>query len=239
MLTRPRTLFFYTLAMAIGMVVAGCFSAYAVSNPVPDQQADPAARTVGTVKTVSGPTVALVRDSGIEVPVVVQPGARILRTTAKQRDLKEAVPAELADIQAGDRMLVLRGRFAEDGKTILALFVVIMKQEDISRQQETEREEWRKHGIGGLVAAVDPAGGTVTVSTLAAGGKQTLIHVAPTTTIRRYAPDSIKFDGARPGTLAEIRTGDQLRARGTRNPEGTEFDAQELVSGNFAIFPAR
>jgi hypothetical protein len=43
----------------------------------------------------------------------------------------------------------------------------------------------------------------------------------------------VKFDDAKPGTLDEIKPGDQLRARGQKNADGTEFTAQAIVSGTF------
>ena len=45
--------------------------------------------------------------------------------------------------------------------------------------------------------------------------------------------NSIKFDDAKPSKLSEINPGDQLRARGTKNEEGTEFSAEEIVTGKF------
>ncbi len=50
---------------------------------------------------------------------------------------------------------------------------------------------------------------------------------------RRYAPDSVKFDDAKPSAFEEIRVGDQLRAKGERSPDGTRFKAEEIVSGSF------
>ena len=59
------------------------------------------------------------------------------------------------------------------------------------------------------------------------------VHVSKETIIRRYAPDSVKFDDAKPGTLDQIKPGDQLRARGTKNADGNELAAEEIVSGTF------
>ena len=58
------------------------------------------------------------------------------------------------------------------------------------------------------------------------------------TIIRRYAPDSVKFDDAKPGTLDQIKAGDQLRARGTKSDDGKEMTAAEIVSGTFRSIPA-
>jgi hypothetical protein len=59
------------------------------------------------------------------------------------------------------------------------------------------------------------------------------IHVTKDTDLRRYAPDSVKFDEAKPTTLDQIKPGDQLRARGTRSEDGSEFTAEGIVSGSF------
>jgi hypothetical protein len=67
-----------------------------------------------------------------------------------------------------------------------------------------------------------------------AGGKKTIaIHTTSATILRRYAPDSISFDEAKPAPLDQIKPGDQLRARGARSADGSEFAAEEVVSGTF------
>ena len=63
--------------------------------------------------------------------------------------------------------------------------------------------------------------------------KTLTVHASKNTIIRRYAPDSVKFDDAKPGTLDQIKPGDQLRARGTRSADGSELTADEIVSGTF------
>ncbi|HEV8293466.1 MAG TPA: hypothetical protein VGP94_16125, partial [Tepidisphaeraceae bacterium] len=44
---------------------------------------------------------------------------------------------------------------------------------------------------------------------------------------------SVKFDDAKVAPLDQIKVGDQLRARGTKNADNTEIDAEEAVSGTF------
>jgi hypothetical protein len=51
--------------------------------------------------------------------------------------------------------------------------------------------------------------------------------------LRRYAPDSVQFDDAKPAALDQIKPGDQVRARGTKSSDGSEFAADEIVSGTF------
>jgi hypothetical protein len=49
----------------------------------------------------------------------------------------------------------------------------------------------------------------------------------------RYPANSINFEDAKPGTIDQIKPGDQLNARGTKSEDGTEFTAQAVVSGTF------
>jgi len=112
--------------------------------------------------------------------------------------------------------------------------IIAMKLSDLESKQQREREDWQKRGVAGLVNAVDNATGTVTVSVTAFAGKNTVaIHTTKDTVVRRYAPDSVRFDDAQPGSLAQIKSGDQLRARGTRTADGRELSAEEIVSGAF------
>jgi transcription antitermination factor NusG len=92
--------------------------------------------------------------------------------------------------------------------------------------------------VGGLVTNVDAATGIVTISSGGMGTNRSIaVHIAKDTILRRYAPDSVKFDDAKPAPAnqfwAQIKAGDQLRARGTRNPDGSEVNAEEVVSGAF------
>jgi hypothetical protein len=110
---------------------------------------------------------------------------------------------------------------------------MVMKQSDIAEKQQRERDEWRK-GVGGIVKGVDVAANAITIANaMAASGKPIIIHISPQTEVRRRAPDSVKFDDAKPGTLEQIKPGDQLQARGAKNADGTEFTAQAIVSGTF------
>jgi hypothetical protein len=220
-------------------LAAICVSLAATSRPARAQAAPPAAQTpaaakpVGTIKTISGNTITLTTDAGSDVTILVQDATKLLRVAPGQKDLKDAAPIQLQSLQPGDRILVL-GRLADDGKSVLARSVVAMKQADVAEKQSHEREEWQKHGTGGLVSGVDPATNTITISLPAVGEKKTVtIHLSNATILRRYAPDSVKFDDAKPAPLEQIKPGDQLRARGTRNADGTELTADEVVSGSF------
>ncbi|HXF12968.1 MAG TPA: hypothetical protein VN517_07435 [Terriglobales bacterium] len=188
------------------------------------------AKAVGTVKSITGNSVVLTTEGG-EVTVTLTNSTRILRASPGQTDLKSATPIQASEIHVGDRMLAI-GPTGE-GNSVAASTVVVMTQSDIAQRQQQEREEWRK-GVGGIVKEVNPAAGTIAVvNALVSSGKPIIVHVSPTTSVRRYSPDSVNFDEAKPGTLDQIKTGDQLRARGTKNEDGSEFTAQAIVSGTF------
>jgi len=190
-------------------------------------------KAVGTIKSISGNSIVLAAEGGTDTNVVVQDGARLLQIEPGETDLKKATPLQLSELQTGDRILV-RGAAGPDGKSIVAVSVIAMKKADLAAKHAHDQAEWQRHGIGGLVSAVDPAAGTITVSTSALGGnKSVLVHVSRTTMLRRYAPGSVKFDDAQPAPIAQIQKGDQLRARGQRSADGGELTAEEVVSGSF------
>jgi hypothetical protein len=158
---------------------------------------------------------------------------KILRVPPGEKDLKNATPLQAQDLQPGDRVLV-RGQASGDGHSIAALAVIVMKQADVSAKQEHDREDWQKRGVGGLVTAAAPGGGTITISSAGMSGNHNIvIHTTKTTAARRYAPDSVKFDDARPAPLDQIKPGDQLRARGSHSADGSEVMAEDIVFGSF------
>jgi hypothetical protein len=191
------------------------------------------ARTMGTVESISGNSINLKAQNGATVAVTVPDTARVLRVEPGEKDLKNAVPIQLTDILVGDRILVF-GRASEDTKSVTAATVIAMKKADIDAKQQQEREDWQKRGVGGLVSAVDPAAGTVTISVASfSGTKPLVIHTTNDTIFRRYAPDSVRFDDAKPSKLNEIKPGDQLRARGAKSADGSSLAAEEVVTGSF------
>jgi len=213
------------------LAIAGLLPAAAVAQDA----AGPAAKPVtflGTVQTLSGNTLTVKSDAGATMQVTVEDNARLLRIEPGQKTLTGASPFSLADLQAGDRVMA-RGSANADGNSLAATMLVAIKGADIAQKQGQDREDWQKHGTGGLVKAVDPAAGTVTISSGAGGTRTLVIHVSPTTIIRRYAPGSVRFDQAIKSSLDQIKPGDQLRARGSRSDDGATLEAEEIVSGSF------
>jgi hypothetical protein len=186
-------------------------------------------RRIGAVKAVNGTAITLTPEAGADINITVQPTTRILRIAPGEKDLKNATGIQLQDIQVGDRILA-GGKLSDDGQSLIASSVVVMKKTDLEAQHQQDLQDWQKRGVDGIAKAVDPAAGTVTISSR---GKDVVVHTSKSTAVRRYAPDSVKFDDATPSTLQEIHSGDQVRARGDRSADGSEVTAEEIVSGTF------
>jgi len=217
------------ISLGIGLLVLSLV----VPGRGQSQTPSPIYKQMGAVVSIEPTGFTLQTDSGKRLTVLLSDNVTLVRVAPNEKDLKNATKIKAADISMGDRILV-RGHISDDQKTLLATAAIVMSKADITRKQEAERADWQRRGVGGLVSSVDPATSTITISTAAAGGtKKVVIHVTKDTVVRRYAPDSVKFDDAKPGTLEEIKPGDQLRARGTRNEDGSEFTAEGIVSGSF------
>jgi len=186
-------------------------------------------KAVGTAKSISGNVIVLTTDAGSSTNVELDDSTRIVRIAPGQKDLKDAVPLQRQDLQVADRMLV-RGKLADDGKSIVASSVIVIKEADLAARQERERQDWQKRGVGGLVASVDAGNGTITITS---AGKTLAVHTTKDTVVRRYSPDSVRFDDAKPATVGEVKAGDQLRARGTKSEDGSEMTAEGIVFGSF------
>jgi hypothetical protein len=211
-----------------------CLALPSPQQTPPAASAPAANRRMGAIKTISGSTITLTPDSGPDVNITLQPTTRILRIAPGEKDLKHATPIQVQDLQIGDRILV-GGKIADDNATLAASTVVVMKHADLEARHQQDLQDWQKRGVGGLVTAVDPAAGTVTISVRK---KDVVIHSSASTTVRRYAPSSWAFDEAKPSTLQAIHPGDQVTARGERSADGGELTAEEIVAGSFPLFPA-
>ena len=192
-----------------------------------------AQRFLGTITSISGNTLSIKSDAG-EVHQVQVPSSAVLKRIAPgQKDLSTAETIQLGDLATGDRVLVKIDPNAAAG-TPQAAQIIAMKQSDIAQKQEQEREAWQRNGVGGLVKSVDPAAGVVVITSGAGPTAKTVtVHVSKETVLKRYAPNSINFADAQPAPIEQILPGDQLRARGQRNTEGTDIQAAAVVSGSF------
>lgn len=183
----------------------------------------------GTVKTIAGNSFTMATDAGQAVTVNVANGAKVLQLAVGSTDLKTATPRQLSDIAVGDRVLVT-GKAGGGAASFDALRVVLIKSSAIAEMQAEQQADWKASGVGGIVSSVDAATGAIT---LTSGAKKLVVNTTGKTEFKRFSGDSVKYEDAKPGTLAQIEKNDQLQARGTKSADGATIAAEEVVSGSF------
>lgn len=230
---------FFILALFSLTTASGVVNAQTgTPGAAPAQGGDPDItlnRVIGEVKSIDAATRQIVvrTDAGSVVTATVSDTTAYLRVAPGAKDLTNATKITFADVAEGDRVMAM-GKVAEDKKALPVRNLIVMTKADIAKKQEAERAEWRRRGILGVVAAVNPASKEITITTRSmAGSTPVVIPVTETVEMKRYAPDSIKFGDAKPSTLDELKVGDQLRALGERSPDGAKFTAEKIVSGSF------
>jgi Cu/Ag efflux protein CusF len=232
-----KALFF---AVAIALAAFQGSSAFAQTNPSPSspQVTDPAITATGAIGEVKAIDTAakqmtIKTDAGSSVTVLLSDKTAYMRLAPGEQKLTNAEKISMTDVAVGDRVWA-RGRVTEDHKSVPAAAVVVMTKADIARKQEAERAEWRKRGILGVITSLKPETREITISNRTMAGVQSIvIPVSDKTEMRRYAPDSIKFSDAKPGSFEDLKVGDQLRALGDRAEDGTHFTPQKVVTGSF------
>lgn len=231
------------LIATVTMVAAVCaYSGPSVqAQTLPEQKHDDsnisANGVIGEVKVIdlTAKQIIVKTDAGSIVTVALSEKTSYLRLAPGEKTLTNASKITLGDIGEGDRVWA-RGKVTEDRKSLPAVALVVMSKVDIAKKQEQERAEWRRRGILGIVTSLKPESREITISTRSLAGPQSVvIPVAENVELRRYAPDSIKFNDAKPSEFGELQVGDQLRALGERCADGTHFAAERIVSGAFRI----
>jgi len=183
---------------------------------------------VGTIVAFKRETqVEIKPDNGAAVDVRLTADTVGLRIAPGEKNLKNAVVAKLTELLIGDRVLVTLEPNTQNIRRI-----VIMSSDDIRKRDEAERQDWNARGIAGIVVSKNGDAISLRIRSFQ-GETNPTVTVSDRTKFLRYAPDSVKFADAKPSSLAEIKVGDQLRARGTKNPDGSAVEADEVVFGTF------
>lgn len=189
-------------------------------------------RFIGSITAISGNNFTVKTASGDVHQFEIPSSASIRRIEPGQTSLANAVTIPLSDLAVGDRLLVLLNPNSSGG-TPQATEIVAIKHEDVVKRQEQQTQAWSQ-GVGGLVKSVDSASGNIVVAAGAGLTTKTVtVHTTPSTVLKRYAPASVSYAQATVAPITDIHSGDELMARGTKNPDGTEIAAEEVVSGSF------
>src|SRR5215471_4305373 len=140
-----------SLCLCLALLVAASWASAQTPAPAAPPKTPP---ILGTIKAITGEAMSIATDAGAENKVTLSSTTRLLRVPPGSKDLTQAVTIPLSEFQPGDRVLV-RLRCSGDPPVCEASAVIAMKKSDIAEKQAHEREEWQRHGIGGLVKNVD------------------------------------------------------------------------------------
>lgn len=224
--------------LLVAAILTICFLAGAgVPTAAAAQQEDKSIMpggVIGVAAAVSASEITIKTDAGNTVTASLNAQTTYMRLPPGETTLSKATKITAAEVAAGDRVFA-RGLLSADQKTLPARVVIVMTKADIAQKQERDRAEWQRRGIAGTVSAINPASKEVTVNIRAREGDAPVNIAAGGEAVRfrRYAPGSVKFSDAQPGTFADLRVGDQVRALGERSADGASFTPEEIVSGSF------
>ncbi|MEQ1924051.1 MAG: hypothetical protein ABL952_16225 [Pyrinomonadaceae bacterium] len=186
----------------------------------------------GDVAAISATTLSITTKTGT-VSVALSDKTAFKKVSAETRSLTTAIAGALADVVAGDQVTVSALQ-AADGKTMNARTVYFVSKADILAKNAKDVAEWQRRGIAGKITAVNAQTNQITVDIRGLTGSTTMT-VTPKADAKfiRYAPDSERFDEAKPSTFTEIKAGDTIRALGDKNTEGTAMTAETVLTGAF------
>ena len=176
-----------------------------------------------TINAKNGPMAIVVTDKTV-----------FKHASAENPNLTTATAGVKSDISVGDKITV-SGIPSTDGKSLPARQIYYVTKADVAAKNTKEAEEWRRRGIAGKVTAVNAQTNQLTIEASGNMGITTKTVLTPKENAKfmRYAPDSIRFDEAKPSKLDELKVGDMLRALGDKSADGTSFSAEQIIAGAF------
>ena len=225
------------LPMVVAIVCVGAAVVRAqTATPATGQAAETkSARMLGEVTGVdtTARQIKLKTQEGKSATVGYDEKTLFRRVPVGETTLEKAVAITAGEVAIGDRVIA-RGPMA--GDSILARSLVVVSQADIAQRMLREREEWKRRGVAGIVTAINPTTKEITISLRSQAGAGSLIVAAGgEVEFRRYAPNSIRFSDTVESNFAALKAGDQLRALGNMNSDGSRFVPEKIVSATFQI----
>lgn len=186
----------------------------------------------GDVVAVTGDKITISSKTG-NIDGVITTKTEFKRVDPAKPDLAAATPATVSDIAVGDRVMAT-GVLDADGRSFPARSVFLMSKSAIAQKNAKEAEMWRTRGIAGKVTGVNVQTNQITVEIRGLMGTTTTVLTPKgDATFKRYAPNSIRFDQALDGSIADIKQGDMIRALGDKSSDGASFSAEQIVTGAF------
>ena len=191
---------------------------------------------VGTVTDIdkNARSATIKTDAGTVVSVKTDSNSVYLRIPANEKTLAKAVSIQFGDIAVGDRVL---GHGTKTGGEFQAQRLVVLTKADVDKKREGDLDEWRRRGIGGIVKDLNAQTKQVNLELRGATTGGRVMVVTAQADFRRYASGSLRFEDAQPGSFTDLNIGDQLRALGDKNADGS-FIAEKIISGAFKTIGA-
>lgn len=182
-------------------------------------------KMVGSVSSVAlaNATLEVKGQDGNAVTIHLTSETILQRVAPGEKSLKNAETIQPTDIAVGDKVLV-----NSDPASGMARRLVVMSAKDISKHDEADKMAWNTKGISGIVVSK-----TADDITLRKGETQMHVVVSKDTGFKKYTQDSVRFSDAKISSLADVKPGDQLRARGDKSEDGLKVTANEVVFGTF------
>ena len=232
---------FPTLSRVLTFGLIGICSGLLLAQDAAQPVAKPADRLIGEITAVdtAGKKITVKDDATkAEYSVSLADTKTFLRVPPGEKDLKKATRIDAEALSVGDRV-ALRGKKTEDSKTFEAASVLLMTAGDLAKIHQAELQDWQKRGSSGTLTAIDAAARQATMTVRGADGQKTVtVSLPDSVEYMRYSPASVKMADAKPGTIADLQPGDQVRVLGNKNDDGTTIAAEKVFSGSFRTIPA-
>lgn len=192
-------------------------------------------RVVGNVTAVdkTANQVTIKSDTGESITIVLSATTSVLRLPAGETSAQKATRITLADVSVGDRLFARVAGPAGD-KSVTATQIVVSGGAVAAGNSEPAgpRGDARNRGLNGRITALSADKKEISVQSRSREGVGTItIQASDSTKFFRYAPDSLDIKNASRSSFAGLKVGDQLRALGETNADGTRFNADEIISG--------
>jgi hypothetical protein len=224
----------FILGLSIVVICAAAINSFGQAPASGTTQASAAqSRIVGEVTAVDKATnqVTIKADSGESILIATSDTSSVLRLPAGETSAQKALKITLGDIAVGDRIFA---KGAGGGNPVVVSQIVVSGgavSAAVSPDPARQRAD-RARGLNGRIAALNPDKKEVSVQSRSREGVGTItILTSDGTRFFRYAPDSMDIKDASRSSFAGLKVGDQLRALGDTNEDGTRFTANEIISG--------
>lgn len=219
--------------------IAVAAASLCVSGSAQTPAPPPSASVLGQVEAVDSAarTLTMKTERGDSLTVVLAEKGTVLKVAPGETSLQNAAPIAFESITTGDRVLV-RGGSRHEARIEGALRVVVMARTDLAARNESEQRAWRERGVAGTLISADPDHREFILQTSAAAAgaaatPNTLVVDVKNATMHRYADTSVRFDDAKPASVADMAAADQVRVLGTKSADGKAITAERVVFGSF------